>query len=169
MSILNCRLPLFLQSKPRLPLSSLTCLDSLRPGLLLSGAAAPSCASLADFTRALHQIFQHTSPGREAAHVLVTLKQGKRKVTDYEFRTLTAVSEWNATALADAFFQELSGIISFPWAYQRIWFSYRHKDRQEARGRTAGPRSPSNTDSASSATTVILCLFKIRLLIYWLL
>lgn len=82
--ILNCRVLLFFQSTPRLPLSSLTCLDSL-----------------------------HTSPGQEPARVLVTLKQGKRKVTDYviEFRTLAADSKWNAAALADAFFQRLSGSI----------------------------------------------------------
>lgn len=74
---------------------------------------AMSCASLADFTRALTQIFQHASPGREAARAIIKLRQGKRRVTDYaiDFRTLAAESEWNAAALADAFFQGLSGNI----------------------------------------------------------
>lgn len=74
---------------------------------------AASCAPLADFTRALTQIFQHTSPGREAARALIRLRQGKHKVTDYaiDFRTFAAESKWNAAALADAFFQGLSGDI----------------------------------------------------------
>uniref|UniRef100_A0A3B4X4G4 Ty3 transposon capsid-like protein domain-containing protein n=1 Tax=Seriola lalandi dorsalis TaxID=1841481 RepID=A0A3B4X4G4_SERLL len=59
---------------------------------------ASSCASLADFTRALTQIFQHTSPGQEAARAII-----------HHVRSQTI--EWNAAALADAFLQGLSGSI----------------------------------------------------------
>ena len=69
-----------------------------------------ACATLASFTRAFEQVFQHTSPGREAARSLLKLRQGKRKVSDYaiDFRTLASESEWNNAALTDAFFQGLS-------------------------------------------------------------
>ena len=69
-----------------------------------------ACATLAGFTRALEQVFQHTSPGREAARTLLRLRQGRRRVSDYaiDFRTLAAESEWNPAALSDAFFQGLS-------------------------------------------------------------
>uniref|UniRef100_A0A3Q3W915 DUF4939 domain-containing protein n=1 Tax=Mola mola TaxID=94237 RepID=A0A3Q3W915_MOLML len=55
------------------------------------------CNSLAEFIKIFTQIFQSTSPGREAARSLVSLRQGKRSVTDYtiEFRTIAADNSWN--------------------------------------------------------------------------
>ncbi|XP_061629564.1 uncharacterized protein LOC133478053 [Phyllopteryx taeniolatus] len=58
----------------------------------------------------MEQIFQFSTPDREAARSLVTLQQGKRRVSDYaiEFRILAAETHWNNRALLDAFFQGLS-------------------------------------------------------------
>ena len=69
------------------------------------------CDSLAEFTGSLTRIFQHNAPGREAARALVSLRQGKRRVSDFaiEFRTLAADSGWNQSALIDAF---LHGLVS---------------------------------------------------------
>ena len=71
------------------------------------------CNSFADFTQAFTQIFQHVTPGREAARVLVNLRQGRRRVADYaiEFRTVAAESGWNQTALLDAFLCGLSSAL----------------------------------------------------------
>ncbi len=74
------------------------------------------CSSLTTFTQTFVQVFQHTTPGREAARALVKLRQGRRRVTDYatEFRTLAAESDWNPAALFDAFWkgsQRLNRII----------------------------------------------------------
>ena len=62
------------------------------------------------FTDSLRRIFDHTSPGREAARVLSKLKQGNHTVADYaiEFRTIAADSGWNSLALFDAFLNGLS-------------------------------------------------------------
>ena len=69
------------------------------------------CDSLAGLTLAgsLTRIFQHNAPGREAAHGLVSLHQGKRRVSDFaiEFQTLAAESGWNESALIDAFLHGL--------------------------------------------------------------
>uniref|UniRef100_A0A8C9ZTG8 Gypsy retrotransposon integrase-like protein 1 n=1 Tax=Sander lucioperca TaxID=283035 RepID=A0A8C9ZTG8_SANLU len=58
-------------------------------------------------------IFQHVTPGREAARMLVNLRQGRRRVADYaiEFRTVAAESGWNQTALMDAFLCGLSSAL----------------------------------------------------------
>ena len=55
-------------------------------------------------------MFDHATPGREAARGLLNLVQGSRRVTDYsiEFRTLAADSDWNASSLTDAFYSGLS-------------------------------------------------------------
>ncbi len=68
------------------------------------------CNSLPLFTNTLTQIFQTVTLGREAAKALVTLRQGRRSVSDYaiDFRTLAADSGWNQLALVDAFFNGLS-------------------------------------------------------------
>ena len=74
------------------------------------GRSSPVCQSLPLFSKALTQIFQHTTPGREAARALVRLRQGRGRVVDYaiEFRTLAAESSWNPPALFDAFLEGLS-------------------------------------------------------------
>ncbi|XP_034047298.1 multidrug resistance-associated protein 1-like [Thalassophryne amazonica] len=71
---------------------------------------SPACSTLQAFQTALRQVFQHTSPGREAARSLMCLLQGNRRVADYtiDFRILAAKSEWNPAALHDVFFQGLS-------------------------------------------------------------
>ena len=43
---------------------------------------SPICESLGQFTDSLTNIFDHTSPGREAARVLYKLSQGRRSVFD---------------------------------------------------------------------------------------
>lgn len=68
------------------------------------------CNPLSLFTKTLTQIFQKLSPGREAARSLITLLQGKRRVTDYaiEFWTLAAESGWTQPVLFDAFLNVLN-------------------------------------------------------------
>jgi len=68
------------------------------------------CSSVTDFSEGLWKVFDHATPGREAARGLLNLAQGNRRVTDYsiEFRTLTAESDWNASSLTDAFYNGLS-------------------------------------------------------------
>ena len=68
------------------------------------------CNSVARFTKSFTQIFQLTTPGREAARALVRLRQGGRRGSDYAvgFRTLTAESSWNPEALFDTFIEGLS-------------------------------------------------------------
>lgn len=60
------------------------------------------CSSLS-FTRASEQIFHHSAPGHEAVWILITLKQGKRQVSDYaiKFRSLTVETEWGAKVFCD--------------------------------------------------------------------
>ncbi|XP_061605724.1 uncharacterized protein fbxw9 isoform X2 [Phyllopteryx taeniolatus] len=69
-----------------------------------------ACHSWAFFVKTMEQIFEFSTPDREAARSLVTLQQGKRRVSDYaiEFCILAAESQWNNQALLDAFFQGLS-------------------------------------------------------------
>ena len=71
------------------------------------------CDSFFLFRKTFVQIFQTTSPGREAARSLVSLRQGRRRVTDFaiEFRTLAAESGWNESALSDAFLNGLSEVL----------------------------------------------------------
>lgn len=71
---------------------------------------ASICSSVELFSAELRKVFDHTTPGREAARGLFTLSQGARSVADYsiELRTLAAESNWNATALFDAFYHGLS-------------------------------------------------------------
>lgn len=85
---------------------ALTCLGALRTWQLLSETATLRHVLRSKTVPGCYLIFQHTSPGSEAAWALVKLRQSKRKVTDYtsEFQTLAADSEWN-TVLVDAFFR----------------------------------------------------------------
>ncbi|CAL9684952.1 unnamed protein product [Knipowitschia caucasica] len=71
------------------------------------------CLNLRQFIKSFTQIFQHISPGREAARALVGLRQGRRRASDYaiEFRTLAAGSEWNHSARIDAFLHGLSSTL----------------------------------------------------------
>ena len=68
------------------------------------------CASVELFSAGLRRVFDHITPGREAARGLFTLTQGGRSVADYsiEFRTMAAESSWNASSLFDAFYHGLS-------------------------------------------------------------
>lgn len=70
------------------------------------------CDSLRTFTEALTRIFQHVSPGNEAAEALLKIRQGKRTVADYtvKFRSLCIDSGWNMSALVDAFIHCLSSV-----------------------------------------------------------
>lgn len=71
------------------------------------------CSSVAAFSEGLRKVFDHATPGREAARGLFNLAQGSRRVTDYsiEFRTIAAESDWNSSSLADAFYNGLSDAI----------------------------------------------------------
>ncbi|XP_054608715.1 uncharacterized protein LOC129167989 [Dunckerocampus dactyliophorus] len=71
---------------------------------------SPLCSSYSAFAKAMEQVFQRTPPGRDAARSLLRLCQGRRCAADYaiEFRALAAQSDWNASALLDAFFMGLS-------------------------------------------------------------
>jgi hypothetical protein len=68
------------------------------------------CSSVTAFSEGIRKVFDHATPGREAARGLLNLVQGSRRVTDYsiEFRTLAADSDWNASSLTDAFYNGLS-------------------------------------------------------------
>ncbi|KAF7640735.1 hypothetical protein LDENG_00019090, partial [Lucifuga dentata] len=63
------------------------------------------CHAFRDFSAALRRVFDHCTPGREAARGLLHLRQGKGSVADYaiKFRTLAADSGWNNHSLTDAF------------------------------------------------------------------
>ena len=58
-------------------------------------------------------MFDHVTPGREAARGLMRLVQGDMRVSDYsiDFRKLAAESDWNEPALWSAFHHGLSGSI----------------------------------------------------------
>jgi len=72
-----------------------------------------SCSSVQLFPEELLKVFDHSTPGREAAQGLLELKQGARPVSEYsiEFRTKAAGSRWNAASLLDAFYHGFSGRI----------------------------------------------------------
>ena len=55
------------------------------------------CSSVTAFSEGIRKVFDHATPGREAARGLLNLVQGSRRVIDYsiEFRTLAAESDWN--------------------------------------------------------------------------
>lgn len=55
-------------------------------------------------------MFQTVSPGGEAARALMSLCQGRWRVSDFatEFRTLAADSGWNTSALIYTFLNGLS-------------------------------------------------------------
>ncbi|XP_061698580.1 5'-AMP-activated protein kinase subunit gamma-3b isoform X1 [Syngnathoides biaculeatus] len=69
-----------------------------------------TCRSWASFVCALTQVFQYAAPERQAASSLMTIRQGRCRVSDYaiEFRIRAAESRWNEEALHDAFYEGLS-------------------------------------------------------------
>ena len=71
---------------------------------------SPICSSFLLFSKELRKVFDHATPGREAAQGLMDLKQGGRSVADYsiDFRTIAADSGWNAPPLLAAFYHGLS-------------------------------------------------------------
>ncbi len=88
---------------------------------LLSGRAAswgtivweqrlPCCVSFRSFFEEIKKVFDRAASGREAARLLVELRQGYRTVTDYsiEFRTLAVECGWNSEAQWDMFLYGLS-------------------------------------------------------------
>ena len=74
---------------------------------------SPICQSLNMFTQTLSCVFDHSSPSREASRVIMQIKRGQQRVTDYaiDFRTLAADSGWNTPALIDAFMNGLQDSI----------------------------------------------------------
>lgn len=68
------------------------------------------CQSFSEFSMALRQVFEHCTPGREAARGLLQIRQGRSRVSEYaiEFRTMAADSDWNNSSLCDAFLSGLS-------------------------------------------------------------
>ena len=66
---------------------------------------SPVCHSLTEFEAALRKTFDPVTTDRERAGELSGLRQGSESVCDYaiRFRTLSAESGWNATALYDVF------------------------------------------------------------------
>ena len=68
------------------------------------------CHSATTFSAALRRVFDHHTPGREAARGLLTLRQGNSRVSDHSirFRILAADSGWNQDALFDTFLRSLS-------------------------------------------------------------
>ncbi|KAF7653737.1 hypothetical protein LDENG_00079030 [Lucifuga dentata] len=69
-----------------------------------------TCLLVQLFLAELQKVFDHSSVGRKAAHGLLTLRQGRRRVVDYsiEFRTMAAENKWNSFSLFDAYYNALS-------------------------------------------------------------
>lgn len=67
------------------------------------------CYIFKEFATELNRVFDPVLPERESSHKLFSIKQGKRKVTDYiiNFHTIAADRQWNESALTDAFFYGL--------------------------------------------------------------
>ncbi|XP_047195290.1 uncharacterized protein LOC124851551 [Hippoglossus stenolepis] len=61
------------------------------------------CSSVSAVSDGLRKVFDHATPGREAARGLFNLIQGSRRTVDYsiDFRTLAAESDWNSSSLMD--------------------------------------------------------------------
>lgn len=74
---------------------------------------SPVCQSVELFSATLKKIFDHSTPGPEAARTILSLRQGSRPVVDYaiQFRTLAADCGWNPSSLLDAFHYGLSDAI----------------------------------------------------------
>ena len=69
-----------------------------------------TCVSARSFAEALRKVFDHRTPGREAARGLLDLRQGSSRVADHaiRFRTLASESEWGENSLCDTFLHSLS-------------------------------------------------------------
>eukprot|EP00064_Thunnus_orientalis_P015636 superscaffoldBa00002939_g15691 len=61
----------------------------------------------------LQRVFNHITPGKQAARGLFNLMQGGRSVSNYfiEFHFMEAESNWNAHSLFDTFYNGLSDIV----------------------------------------------------------
>ncbi|KAI2662624.1 Retrotransposon-like protein 1 [Labeo rohita] len=70
----------------------------------------PCCASFAALSAEMKRVFDRAASGREAARILMDLRQGERSVSDYsiEFRTLAAECQWNEEAQWDRFLHGLA-------------------------------------------------------------
>ena len=80
------------------------------------------CSSVKLFSDGLKRVFDHVTPGREAARGLLHLTQEGRSVADYsiEFRTIAAESKWNSDALFDAFYHGLSKPLRTSWRLENL-------------------------------------------------
>ena len=72
-----------------------------------------TCASFDLFAAELRKVFGFESRDSESTRGLMGLKQGERNMADYsiDFRTTASRSNWNGTALSDAFLHGLAGYI----------------------------------------------------------
>jgi hypothetical protein len=62
---------------------------------------SPVCFSYSRFMEKMKKVFDHPVCGKDAAKLLLSLRQGPHSVA--EFRTLTTESSWNEEALQGAF------------------------------------------------------------------
>ncbi|KAM9412399.1 uncharacterized protein ACWYII_026600 [Salvelinus alpinus] len=76
-------------------------------------AQSPCCASYSTFAEEFKRVFQGPTSGPDSAKQLLTLRQGRRSVTDYaiQFHTVAAASGWNDEALTVCFLKGLSDTI----------------------------------------------------------
>ena len=74
---------------------------------------SPVCLSYQAFIGEMKKVFDRSVHGREAARVMLQIRQGKRTASDYaiDFRTLATASGWNPDAQYDAFLNGLSEAI----------------------------------------------------------
>lgn len=85
-------------------------------------AKFPYCFNFNDFEKEMIKVFDRSVHGREAARLLVSLRQGDRSVSDYsiQFRTLAASCGWNAAAQWDQFLHGLRDEIQDEIAAQEL-------------------------------------------------
>lgn len=119
------------------------------------GRQSALCSSVTAFSEGLRKVFDHATPGQEAARGLFNLVQRSRRVTDYsiEFRTLAAESDWNSSSLTDAFYNGLSDDIKDELAARdpptgldaliatAIRIDGRFQERRRERALTSTPRN----------------------------
>ena len=74
---------------------------------------SPVCLSYQAFIGEMKKVFDRSVHGREAARVMLQIRQGKRSASDYaiDFRNLATTSGWNPDAQYDAFLYGLSEAI----------------------------------------------------------
>ena len=120
---------------------------------------AAFCLSVSLFASELKKVFDHVTPGREAARGLFALTQGTGTVSDYsiKFRTLAAESDWNSASLIDAFHHGLSDRIKDELAARDMLDNFdalvdlairidaRLRERRRERGVSTIPQTSANT------------------------